>query len=343
MGWVGVDLFFVLSGFLISGLLFAEYKGTGGIAWKRFFIRRGLKIYPAFYCMIAVTFLYGLLRHVEFRVKPYLPEIFFYQSYQSDRLWPHTWSLAVEEHFYIVLPALLLLLISFYKPPRENPFRLIPVVWVTIAVACLLRRFYLAEAIPRNLRLEGVLFPSHLRIDSLFFGALLGYLYHFCSQVLASACRAWSGRILFVVSALLVSTCFFFPVDSVWMLSFGLTALYLGFGGFLVLVMHNTVGVLPPWLKKLKLGDVAAYIGMYSYSIYLWHVFVEARCHGFINRFWPSLGETAGFWFYVFASLAVGILLSRLIEFPILKLRDRLLPSVRSAINISAPNCVAGD
>ena len=58
IGWVGVDLFFVLSGFLISGLLFSEYKTRNSISFKRFFIRRGLKIYPAFYFFLAVTYLY---------------------------------------------------------------------------------------------------------------------------------------------------------------------------------------------------------------------------------------------------------------------------------------------
>jgi len=53
-GWTGVDLFFVLSGFLISGLLFAEYKKRGAIDFKRFLIRRGLKIYPAFYTFLLV-------------------------------------------------------------------------------------------------------------------------------------------------------------------------------------------------------------------------------------------------------------------------------------------------
>src|SRR6478672_2080696 len=52
-GWTGVDLFFVLSGFLVSGLLFDEYRKSGGIDFKRFLIRRGLKIYPAFWLMLA--------------------------------------------------------------------------------------------------------------------------------------------------------------------------------------------------------------------------------------------------------------------------------------------------
>src|SRR5689334_20467843 len=55
MGWIGVDLFFVLSGFLVSGLLFAEYQKFGNIDTKRFLIRRGFKIYPAFYFSVFVT------------------------------------------------------------------------------------------------------------------------------------------------------------------------------------------------------------------------------------------------------------------------------------------------
>src|SRR5215469_11241023 len=55
VGWAGVDLFFVLSGFLISGLLFSEYKRRRSISLKRFFIRRGLKIYPAFYVFLLLT------------------------------------------------------------------------------------------------------------------------------------------------------------------------------------------------------------------------------------------------------------------------------------------------
>jgi peptidoglycan/LPS O-acetylase OafA/YrhL len=55
MGYVGVDMFFVLSGFLISGLLYREYQKRGAISFKRFFIRRGLKIYPACLVMLLVT------------------------------------------------------------------------------------------------------------------------------------------------------------------------------------------------------------------------------------------------------------------------------------------------
>jgi peptidoglycan/LPS O-acetylase OafA/YrhL len=145
VGWVGVDLFFVLSGFLISGLLFVEYQRTGDINWGLFFIRRGFKIYPAFYAMIFVTFLWQLVKHQGIRWRPYLTEVLFYQSYQPDRLWGHTWSLAVEEHFYILLPLLLLLMVKFQrKRAASDPFRMIPVVCSILAIFSLLQRLYLA-------------------------------------------------------------------------------------------------------------------------------------------------------------------------------------------------------
>src|SRR5438270_7344794 len=62
-GWVGVDLFFVLSGFLVSGLLFSEYKQFGTVSPGRFLLRRGLKIYPAFYVFLAGTACMPFLSH----------------------------------------------------------------------------------------------------------------------------------------------------------------------------------------------------------------------------------------------------------------------------------------
>ena len=170
VGWVGVDLFFVLSGFLISGLLFTEYKKTSGINWGRFFIRRGFKIYPSFYAMIFATFVWQVAEHQAIRWKAYLPEVLFYQSYQSDRLWAHTWSLAVEEHFYIFLPFLLLLILKIQRKRNSaDPFRIIPFVCAILAAACFLQRFYLAQASPDvQVSWPSIIFPTHLRIDSLF-------------------------------------------------------------------------------------------------------------------------------------------------------------------------------
>lgn len=283
--------------------------------------------------MIFATFIWQVAEHQAIRWKAYLPEVLFYQSYQPDRLWAHTWSLAVEEHFYIFLPLLLLLILKIQRNRNSaDPFRVIPLICAILAAGCFLQRFYQAQASP-DLQVSwgSILFPTHLRIDSLFFGVLLGYLYHFhesaMKQMTASRLRRF---VLLVASALLASTCMFFPPGSVFMLSFGLTALYIGFGGILVLAVYPYPGGprrLSTWLNQVKVGDVAAHIGMYSYSIYLWHAMVTQHYQGFLRLIWPGIGEAALFWGYVLISLAGGIVLSRLIEYPVLHVRDRLFPS----------------
>src|SRR5256885_12127849 len=81
-GWAGVDLFFVLSGFLISGLLFSEYRQNGMIRFARFAVRRALKIYPAFYFLVLLTVLARIALHTSDAVlRPLLHDIFFIQSY----------------------------------------------------------------------------------------------------------------------------------------------------------------------------------------------------------------------------------------------------------------------
>src|SRR6516164_11144842 len=102
IGWCGVDLFFVLSGFLISGLLFQEYKRFGEIRLRTFWLRRGLKIYPAFYIYILtelVTYLlvYNKLPGAKSPSLFWLDATFLCNYWES--LSGHTWSLAVEEHF----------------------------------------------------------------------------------------------------------------------------------------------------------------------------------------------------------------------------------------------------
>ena len=76
---IGVLLFFVLSGFLISGLLFKEHQKTGSISFKKFFIRRGFKIYPAFWGYLAITI--GLGLSGKFAIEKLLAEVFFVQNY----------------------------------------------------------------------------------------------------------------------------------------------------------------------------------------------------------------------------------------------------------------------
>jgi len=230
VGWVGVDLFFVLSGFLISGLLYSEYKKRGAISFRRFFIRRGMKIYPAFYVMLLATYVGQLLFwHAPPQpLSSYLREILFVQNYRYA-IWGHTWSLAVEEHFYIAL-ALLLLALARYSLDRTDPFRKVPQIFLFVAVTCLTLRILTIALTPSSKFITWqVMNLTHTRIDALFFGVLLGYLYHFRPETITNFCRPAANRVaLGILSVVLLSCCYFFSRDDHFQLMFGLTFLYLG-------------------------------------------------------------------------------------------------------------------
>ena len=113
------------------------------------------------------------------------------------------------------------------------------------------------------------------------------------------------------------------------MLSFGFTALYCGFGGILVLCLPRTGRATERSAFRLKIvvAEFLAYVGMHSYSIYLWHLMVGQHVRGFLRIFVPKITPSGVFCGYVITSLTVGVFLSKLIEYPALAVRDRLFPS----------------
>jgi peptidoglycan/LPS O-acetylase OafA/YrhL len=333
VGWAGVDLFFVLSGFLISGLFYSEYKKQGAINYPRFFVRRGLKIYPAFFVMIFVTFLAREIIKKPISLGPYLREILFVQNYKIG-IWQHTWSLGVEEHFYIFLPMLLLAIIWLSKN-RENPFKSIPWVFAVVAISCILMRAATIYFTPRDIySSKMVMNRTHERIDSLFFGVLLGYLHHYYPCTV----KAWMSRIsvrilVGVVTVASLSCVFIFDEENRFLLIWGLSFLYVGFGGLLMMSLQIR-DIVPGRMAGLTgaFGTVCAFIGAYSYSIYLWHIPFQAFAPGVLRRLFDvELGPSTGFWFYFAGSVTFGITMATLIEFPVLALRDRLFPSPQMA------------
>lgn len=346
VGWTGVDLFFVLSGFLISGLLFSEYRKHQAIDLKRFFIRRGLKIYPAFYLFLFVTGVAGeLVFHSHPTIARYLHEVFFVMNYERG-VWDHTWTLAVEEHFYIFLPIFLLILTRF-SSRRDDPFRLIPWAAVTIAVLCLLFRAGSVYLGTPNFHMAYT--ASHERMDALFCGVLIGYFYHFRPAILEDLMRPTANRVaLAVASAVLLSSAYFYGRDSAFFATFGYSLIYLGFAGMLLLSLYVREIVSGKLARFMEIvGSAAAFVGVYSYSIYLWHVAVAAWLPGLVRHLlgFPN-GRFGRFAVYIFGGLAIGIVMSKLVEYPLLRLRDRILPAsdiiaVAAQVQIGEPTSAA--
>jgi peptidoglycan/LPS O-acetylase OafA/YrhL len=320
-GWVGVDLFFVLSGFLVSGLLFEEYRRTRRIDLGRFFFRRGMKIYPAFYVLLAATIGQTVLRKDSgsISLEAVVAELLFVQNYFQGVAW-HTWSLAVEEHFYVLCALLIAGLCRWVR--KDDPFQLMPSIFIGVAALSLGARVINGLVLPYSIRTH--LFATHLRLDGLMFGVCLAYCHQFHRNVLED----WFGgrRLLaaLVGSALLIPA-FWFQLETTFLIyTIGLTAFYLGSG----LLVIAAVLCRPP---KMASVNGAALLGRHSYSIYLWHVTVLSVCEqGFAALGWPSRSFLA-FLISLVGSLVVGVAMGRLIEAPVLKLRERVAPRYRVA------------
>lgn len=319
-GWIGVDLFFVLSGFLVSGLLFGEYDKYKTIRPGRFLLRRGLKIYPAFYFMLSLTLVYGALRWRDFTGRSFFAEVFFVQNYFHG-VWAHTWTLAMEEHFYLLLTVTLYLLA--FNGRRANlegraTFKSLPAIYLTTAVAC-----FVARAVTYRIATQSGAQPyfiaTHLRIDELLFGVTLSYLWRYEGERMRSLLMKY--RTFLGVAVAIAVPCFFVPWTTAAMATVGFVLLQLTFGTLLLLTLVRPIAI-------SRSTSTLRRIGTASYSIYLWHVpWREASNHvigwmGALGAAWP-----VALLLYFLGSVGVGILAAALIEIPILIVRDRLFPS----------------
>jgi peptidoglycan/LPS O-acetylase OafA/YrhL len=323
-GWTGVDLFFVLSGFLVSGVLFAEHKTHGSIHVGRFLIRRGFKIYPAFYCLIAARILISLTQGHHTAASHWLPEVLFVQNYLPG-LWVHTWSLAVEEHFYLLLA---IALVVMAKRRANDPFRAIPTLFGIVALILLAAR--IVTVVMFRPSPGQVLEPTHLRLDSLFCGVALSFVFHYRQTWIERWATHFRSRVA-VLSAACLLPVLLSPITPL-VLTIGLTSLYVGYAGVLLLALLSDGGPLS-MPGSAWLSDGLAFVGRYSYSIYVWHIGVLDWIIVPLFRKSVRLWEV-GFWpigpLFLVASVVFGIAMAYLIETPALRLRDRWFPS-RSA------------
>jgi peptidoglycan/LPS O-acetylase OafA/YrhL len=320
MGWAGVDLFFVLSGFLISGLLFREWLELGSIGFGRFYLRRAFKIYPAFYCLLLVTLVVNFIRPgiPSFPVtwESVLGEATFTQNY-LPAIWGQTWSLGVEEHFYILLPIVLWLMYR-RRSDTSDPFKWIPILFMLVATAEIGLRVATAAVHIGPPGRRDYLTPTHLRIDGLLFGVLLSYYRHFHIEKFKELANSRTSTAIIFFAAILLLVV---PGESPIMYTVGYSCLYFGFGFLLTKVVDYE-----PGRRASILVHPLAKIGYYSYSIYLWH--------GWVCRLLPrsnALSLAAS----LLACLLLGIVMAKIIEYPALALRDHVFPA-RTAETVAA-------
>lgn len=310
-GREGVNLFFTLSGFLVGGLLLRQYASTGVIDARRFIVRRIFKIWPAYYVLIAFHMVAGRHPLSTFAVQ----NLTHLQNYLGTSI-SQTWSLAVEEHFYLLLPALLLLFARWKL--RANA---ILAMLGLICLAVLIGR----SIVVANGGLDAAFFQTQYRIDSLLAGVMLAAVYWMKPDLYRRLAQK-KGMLLAIVGFLVAWLAFATRHDSLDE-SIGYTIQSAGYVALIVLMLEHTGAMARVWLFR-----AIAWVGVYSYGIYLWHSIAFAPADILIAKT-SALGLPAlVIWalalaFQIAIAISAGYITTRLIEFPFLLLRNALFPA----------------
>src|SRR6266511_3359067 len=178
-GWIGVDLFFVLSGYLIGGQLLAPLARDQRMNLGRFFARRALRIMPAYFVVLAIYFLLPSWREYPQMSQPLWKFLLSVQNIalHGGTAFSHAWSLAVEDQFYLVLPLLLLVL---YPRPRAAVIIACIIVLGGIALRTILAFHNLIDT---GVSFRGfqawIYYPTWTRLDPLVFGVMIAAIEKF--------------------------------------------------------------------------------------------------------------------------------------------------------------------
>lgn len=268
-GGAGVDLFFVLSGFLITRILITRTKSTGDFL-RAFYIRRALRILPPYLILLGIFWLIvgkTVPNHVFNGDIPLLRFLTFTQNYwmsQNATYGPDgisvTWSVAIEEQYYLAFPLLALAL-----PPRKLPYYLL-----AIALISIIWREFIFWTDPGNN------FPSDLgtlaRLDGLAVGGLVA-----CAFNRVGAASWMNAHRLGLQRAMIVCIVLFSLVrrdSGIQMAYLWHTLLTIGFGLILVNILLN-LGSDKFWMRLLR-GHQLRFLGKISYSLYLFHPIILA-------------------------------------------------------------------
>ena len=224
---------------------------------RRFLIRRAFKIYPAFWVLLIFTISIKIIFKQPISIKAFVSELFFIQNYLGG-LWNHTWSLAIEEHFYLGIAFLFA-----FATLQEKRFLQIPKIFILLAITCFAFRLLNPLLFPQYSH-RAYLYGTHIRVDSLFFGVLLSYWVHYKS--LLGKVRYIPSVILIICGLALLSPAFLFALElHKWVSIVGVIFFYLGSGFLLIAFLRLET-------SSLNILRCLGTLGANSYSIYLWHM-----------------------------------------------------------------------
>ncbi len=323
-GWTGVDLFFVLSGFLISSQLFVQIKIKQKLSIRDFFVKRIFRILPAFWVTVAVYFCISA-----FHEREALPSmwkfLFFVQNFGLDikifGTFSHAWSLCVEEHFYLFLPLVLsgLLFLKFFKKGY--------LLLITLFLLGFLIRNYNWNLYFSNINQENswqywykyIYYPTYNRLDGLLVGVSIAAVREF-SPI------AWKkitaiGNWLFIAGLLVLTGAYFICYEEKSYIAsvFGFSVVAFGYGLLVIAALSPS-----NFLFKQSSG-ITTLIAALSYSVYLTHKGIIHITQGLLLQWDIDINNGLTLLISIVTCIIGALILNLLVEKPFMKLRKKVI------------------
>lgn len=309
-GNLGVDLFFVISGYLVGGALMKDFLLDRKINFFRFVLRRGFKIWPSYYVFFFIAFILsslfftGSLEGQKLHFSELPRYLFWYRNFTGFPMrfsFDHVWSLCIEEHFYILLPLLILTLRAFGANSKVFVFTLVAIILLAFASKCIMLNFT---------RSKDTFSMTFNRLDTFSWGILVAYL-QFRGKDL-SLKPGIRMLLLFIGIGGVALTIYLYELGII--------------PYFKALIMHS---ILPVWMffviwstlsmKNKRWLVPFRIVGYYSYNWYLWNPIVAISCTHFLGM------SVLSFSVYLFVSFGLAIIFTYLVEEKFLVLRNRII------------------
>lgn len=316
-GFIGADIFFVLSGFLITTLLIQEFNRSESINLRNFYIRRVLRLGPGFcamllvFCFVSFAVLGGEKanrNYIDALISlAYLSNWARAFSIHPPDFLGHTWTLAIEEQFYIVWPIFMLMLLRISKKRHK-----VALITATIALISWMLRVYLTMngALPDRMY-NGL----DTRADALMVGCTLGIV--FSSGMLSRNARKIVQKLLIIMAPLSASCLLTFSTLVYWrdqrMYYYGFFAVEILTAVLILDILVNQRSA----IRKFFSMKWLVWVGTISYGLYIWHypIFRTMRALGFSDLNVITIGT--------FATFFIAAISYYSMERPVLRLKKR--------------------
>ena len=321
IGWVGVDLFFVLSGYLIGHQIFSPIANQREFSFKIFYYRRLLRTLPTYLFVLGIYFLIP-----NFRENTILPPLWkfltFTQNFglQTGTAFSHAWSLCVEEQFYLILPVMALIII-YKKSIHYGWVILFGLLLIGMFLRGSLWVYYNQHANNHfhALYYTKIYYSSFCRLDELVFGVAIAMLRNFHKDLWAKITKKGNLILLFgIISSGITFYLFLQYHYSRFVTALGYPLLGISFAALTLAALSQN-----SYLYKIRIPG-AATLAVWSYAIYLVHKPVSVLIYGELSKFGVDASSLASISIIILASIVAGWLLYICIELPFLKLRDKI-------------------